>query len=805
MNTFYSAMKASARQLALLLPLILFSFLVLAGEHHHDTHTSIHRAVVVEPTRAAMQALKGSDFSYSIQVNGRKLNFELTENKQLMSLMNTNGGSGEHFLLEGKIKGIDESWVRFSRQNNQVTGAFYDGDSLYFLENLAEIESRLTSHSLEGYSAILGKKENLSVLVDIRDMDSSGTCALHNSQLTASQTYSSFVQDLKTATSSAGKEIKISLVADTEFVGSTSRATATLEMLEYLNIADGIFSNQLGVSISVEDITELSDNGDFIETDPQALLFKFRDEGTPNPGLRHLFTGKNLDGSTVGIAYVGALCNKFAVGLTQRVGSLTSIVFAHELGHNFGAPHDNQSGTACASTPSGFVMNPNAGGGGNEFSACSIEQMTPVIDANTNGFNACIIEVANTAPSITSNPNTTVIAGNSYRYDSDNTLDVTGTAPYTYTLDIAPDEMTIDSNGTLVWVPNTDDVGEHPVQITVSNAVGQDTQFFEIEVETPVSDGAFINFEQSTISSHDPGQDNQGGATIGATPYELVLEGNTWKSIAFDYEITADTILEFEFSSDIEAEIQGIGFDSRPWANPQRTFSIYGFQRWGIRDVRYDGSGNKQRISIRVGDYYQGPIGRLFFVHDNDRLVAGANSTYSNIRVYEEGAEAPSDPEPEEPSPSPEPSPEAINLGQLSINPLRADQNGEGTVTIVENGLGIEIVGNKWEAVSIPNKEIKPTSILEFEYKSTAQGEIHGIGIFPNDGIFSNRAFQLGGRQSWGIRDFTYIGNGDYQTFRIPVGEYFTHPSVSLVFIMDHDVRNPNGNVTFKNIVLKDN
>ena len=46
-----------------------------------------------------------------------------------------------------------------------------------------------------------------------------------------------------------------------------------------------------------------------------------------------------------------------------------------------------------------------------------------------------------------------------------------------------------------------------------------------------------------------------GGAT-------LRIVGNGWKKVAFPYVVTADTVLEFDFSSSVEGEIQGIGFDT---------------------------------------------------------------------------------------------------------------------------------------------------------------------------------------------------------------------------------------------------
>jgi hypothetical protein len=74
-------------------------------------------------------------------------------------------------------------------------------------------------------------------------------------------------------------------------------------------------------------------------------------------------------GSTIGIAYVGAICYapQYAFGVTQSFGILTSNVFAHELGHNLGAPHDT-------STP-GSLMYPSISFGTSYFSAKSLSDI----------------------------------------------------------------------------------------------------------------------------------------------------------------------------------------------------------------------------------------------------------------------------------------------------------------------------------------------------------------------------------------------------------------------------------------------
>ena len=104
--------------------------------------------------------------------------------------------------------------------------------------------------------------------------------------------------------------------------------------------------------------------------------------GEPNQhvnGLTHLWTGKDVKGSddnssTVGIAYTGALCDRlFGVGLSEgRNRSFDSLIAAHEIGHNFGAPHDGES--PCADVTGDFIMAASLNGS-KQFSQCSLDQM----------------------------------------------------------------------------------------------------------------------------------------------------------------------------------------------------------------------------------------------------------------------------------------------------------------------------------------------------------------------------------------------------------------------------------------------
>ena len=748
--------------------------------------------------KSDIKQLPNSDeMDFTINVDGKKIEFELSDNQTLIRNSQLAKRYTETRFLAGAIKGNPRSWVRLTYQNGLMTGAYFDGDSLFFIETEEAVKKQMHPRDFNFFHQkriapeTLKGAEQRTVVFNVNDMEKFGSCALdvhtHDDASNSHNfNYNSYVDDLTQllSTGTASSEIRITLVADVEYVSSSSNAS--VEMLSELNIADGIFSDQLGITIVAEDTQELSNNESLNSTNPENLLTAFRQLGIPNLGLIHLFTGKNLNGSTAGIAYVGALCNSFAAGVTQRTGSVTALVLTHEIGHNFGAPHDNQGGSACASTSSGFIMNPRIVSSATEFSACSIEQMAPVIDNATNGFNACIVAVRPTAPSITSTANLNAREGQAYQYDNDATVDVSTGPSVSFNLDIAPDGMTIDSAGRIAWAPSSSQLGINPVQVSVQNENGQDSQYFEVNVQANDVVGDFINFQELAFSRFDS-QYRFGDVITSVSPFQLELTGNNWQSVPFDYQVTEDTVLEFEFSSNVEAEIHGIALENNNRISADRTFNVYGTQAWGLRPTRYSGNGEPQTITIAVGEFFQGSVNRLVFLVDNDTNITGANSVFNNVRVYES-------------SNNETPPALLLNLNDYSFRAHRNDQDEEGTVSIIEEGAGITLQGNRWRKISLDTLAITPSTVLEFEFKSTAQGEIHGLGFLPGDTLSGGLTFQLFGTQSWGIRDFTYTGDGEFQRFRIPVGEYFGQPFVELVFIMDHDVNNPTGNSTFRNI-----
>ncbi len=77
----------------------------------------------------------------------------------------------------------------------------------------------------------------------------------------------------------------------------------------------------------------------------------------------------------------------------------------------------------------------------------------------------------------------------------------------------------------------------------------------------------------AAVGSYGGGQD-QGTSTVNGNG-ELIIADNAWKSISLNYTVTANTVLEFDFSSTDQGEIHGIGFDNDNNISSNRTFRVY--------------------------------------------------------------------------------------------------------------------------------------------------------------------------------------------------------------------------------------
>jgi hypothetical protein len=329
---------------------------------------------------------------------GRRFELQLESNDRVLRKLPSADRAALpiHALYAGTVVGLPGSWVRLTQLKNGVQGLVFDGSDLYVLAPAGSVQGELDT-------PLPGVAKAATLIYRAADVDSGlGADFCRVLQPPASGTasggiaapppaYKAIFAELKAnapiiQAMLATKELDLALVGDTQLARSFANPTG--EMLARLNNVDGIFSGQVGVRITSGFVTVLTSDAGMTATAADQLLDQFESYRRATPqaasrGLAHLMTGRELDGSTVGISYMSTLCaSQFDVSLSQTyLDSFTSsLVAAHELGHNFGAPHDGASGSACAATPQTYLMAP-AVNGSNLFSQCSLDQIAPVVRA----------------------------------------------------------------------------------------------------------------------------------------------------------------------------------------------------------------------------------------------------------------------------------------------------------------------------------------------------------------------------------------------------------------------------------------
>ncbi|MBM0104491.1 hypothetical protein JM946_07020 [Steroidobacter sp. S1-65] len=370
---------------------------VALGAEQDDT-----RILYFEPLRLATptgQVQRKSSQTHALQFDayGRRFDLTLEPNERLSPLL-TDQPNIE--LYRGHINGETQSWVRLSITQGQLAGMIWDGAELYVIEPAAELRA-----SLPVNAKVAADTTAIFRLKDVEMAPGSASCGVDTTAIAGngSDAYRSMVSELKGApaimqAAGATRRIELSVLADNLLRNQfTSESQTREQILQRLNNVDGIYSSQLGVQISVPSI----DIGDSLSatTAPSSLLSELADLRRRSPnlnarGLTHLFTGRNLDGSTVGIAYISSVCDRqYGAGLTEASGRnawMESLIAAHEIGHNFGAPHDGDVDGACASTPTGVFLMSSSINGNDRFSSCSLSIMQP--KANNA---SCITALAN--------------------------------------------------------------------------------------------------------------------------------------------------------------------------------------------------------------------------------------------------------------------------------------------------------------------------------------------------------------------------------------------------------------------------
>jgi len=453
--------------------------------------------------------------TFTFDAYGRSFELQLTANNSLLDAAR-NTAAGDAVPYRGHLAGNPDSWVRIVMAGGQPAGLIWDGTELFAIER--------GGRNLAGTGApIIYRLADAIIAPGAMSCDSGDVFG------NAGDAYKSLLGELnaiKEQAAGAVSEIDIGTVGDAEFFirhGNNSQQA----ILDRMNNVDGIFSGQVGVQINVPIVQVFSDSGagnyPFTTTVTAGTLLDelaaYRN-GEPNQyvnGLTHLWTGKDVESdtgnsTTVGIAFTGALCRRqFGAGLSEGNGSSTfdSLIAAHEIGHNFGAPHDGTAGSACEAETGNFLMAPSLNGS-DQFSQCSLDQMADDIAAAS-----CITPL----PSIDmrvglSGQDPTILLGNTATLTFDvanaGTLDASNVAT----------QITLPGNVSLISAAaslGTCTAGAGLVDCTIGGVAGLSTVTVTLTSNTTAVGVGTFN-ASVTADVDDNTGNNQGSATLTVQP-----------------------------------------------------------------------------------------------------------------------------------------------------------------------------------------------------------------------------------------------------------------------------------------------
>lgn len=350
--------------------------------------------------------------TWTLTLGGKRRALRLEDNRELLDRVPAATRAafvrhGDRFL-RGRIDGVAGSWVRLNRIDGALSGAVFDGNELWLIDRAGALGvGGARAPDAEQTIAYRFSDLKTDLLFDHGGVEAASPTAKAQAPL-AYEEFAAHLAEIFALQGQAAVALPITIVSDTQF-SARNPGNETAVVAGRINFIDGIYSAQVGVGITLWHHEILGSNGTLTATAADGLLGQFETymntgagASIPFRGLAHLFTGRDMDGSTVGIAFLSpsdtftVLCRRDGgLGVDQDLNPATTsaLVLAHEVGHNFNARHDDSSEFCPGLATAEFGIMNSSINGSQTFSSCSLPKMSNALSL-ISGQSNCLVEIS---------------------------------------------------------------------------------------------------------------------------------------------------------------------------------------------------------------------------------------------------------------------------------------------------------------------------------------------------------------------------------------------------------------------------